>query len=241
MHEDELRRQIAELVADHADHATAPPVTAIRRRGRIRRIRQASTVVLLIAALAAGVVAVQQPLGRQIHPVPVVTQPPGLVVNQAPIPLHPNPGFAHYVQAQFNTKLLDITVVAWSGVTAGGADWQLAAVRGLKASEAAHKECLVHKTNGPSPGFKYNCRNQSASTAMTVDRSSNEHLLWGLLPEGATRVRLLERGAPPVEITALKIGPVFRRRCYIAVWTPGIQTVVALDGQGHQVAQSRIP
>jgi hypothetical protein len=41
MHEDELRRQIAELVADHADRAMPPPVAAIRRRGRMRRARLA--------------------------------------------------------------------------------------------------------------------------------------------------------------------------------------------------------
>jgi hypothetical protein len=76
MHEDELHRQIAELVADHADRADAPPVAAIRRRGRLRRGRQASGAVLLIAAIAVGLVAVQGPQGRQVTPVPVVTQPP---------------------------------------------------------------------------------------------------------------------------------------------------------------------
>ena len=75
MHEDELRRQVAELVADHADRATPPPVAAIRRRGRRRRARLASGAVLLIAALAAGLVAVQGPLRRQVAPVPVVTTP----------------------------------------------------------------------------------------------------------------------------------------------------------------------
>jgi len=76
MREDELRRQIAELVADHADRATPPPIAAIRRRGRRRRARLASGALLLIAALAAGLVAVQGPLRRQVAPVPVVTQPP---------------------------------------------------------------------------------------------------------------------------------------------------------------------
>jgi hypothetical protein len=36
---DELQRQIAELVVDHADQATPPPIAAIRRRGRRRRAR----------------------------------------------------------------------------------------------------------------------------------------------------------------------------------------------------------
>jgi hypothetical protein len=86
MHEDELHRQIAELVADHAEQATPLPVAAIRRRGRLRRARQASGVILLLAAVAAGLVAVQEPLGRQVEPVPVVTQPPPPVVTQPPYP-----------------------------------------------------------------------------------------------------------------------------------------------------------
>jgi hypothetical protein len=76
MHEDELHRQIAELVADHTDRATPPPIAAIRRRGHVRRARLTSGAMLLIAALAAGLVAVQGPLRRQLAPVPVVTQPP---------------------------------------------------------------------------------------------------------------------------------------------------------------------
>src|SRR5215218_6953492 len=76
MREDELRRQIAELVADNADRATPPPIAAIRRRRRRRRARLASGAVLLIAAVAASLVAVQGPLRRQVTVVPVVTQPP---------------------------------------------------------------------------------------------------------------------------------------------------------------------
>jgi hypothetical protein len=76
MREDELRRQIAELVADNMDRATPPPIAAIRRRGRRRRARLASGAVLLIAAVAASLVAVQGPLRRQVTVVPVVTQPP---------------------------------------------------------------------------------------------------------------------------------------------------------------------
>lgn len=47
---DELHRQIAQLVTDHADRATPPPVAAIRRRGRRRRAR--------LVAVTAGVVLV---------------------------------------------------------------------------------------------------------------------------------------------------------------------------------------
>jgi hypothetical protein len=236
MHEDELHRQIAELVADHADQATPPPVAAIRRRGRLRRARQAAGAVLLLAAVAAGLVTVQGPLGRRVALVPVVTQPPPPVVTQPPVPLHPSPSFAAYVQDRFQHKLVDMTVVALTGGKAGGYDWQLAAVRGANLSVAAHQECLVYKTDDPNHGFGYKCLNQSATNKMTFDRGMNGRPLWGLVPKETTRVRLLQPGAPPIEVPTLELGPPFRRRYYLAAWTPDIQTVLALDSQGRQVA-----
>jgi hypothetical protein len=236
MHEDELHQQITELVADHADHATAPPVAAIRRRGRLRRARQASGAVLLIAAVAAGLVAVQRPPGPTVTPVPVVTQPPGPVVIQESVPLHPSPSFADYVRRRFKDKLVEMTVVALNSGKAGGYDWQLAVVRGFNSDTAAHQECLVHKTDGPTRGFGYSCLNQSAMNKMTFDGGVEERPLWGLVPKEATRVRLLRPGAPPVEVLTMELGPPFRRRVYVASWTPGIQTGIALDGQGRQLA-----
>jgi hypothetical protein len=238
MHEDELHRQIAELVADHADHATPPPVAAIRRRGRLRRARQASGAVLLVAAVAAGLVAVQGPLGRQVTPVPVVTQPSPPVVTQPPLPHHPSPDFADYVRDQFKHKLGDMTVVALASGKASGLHWQLAAVRGINWSVGAHQECLVYKTDEPNNGFRYKCMNQSATDKMTLDRGMSGRPLWGLVPKEATRVRLLRPGAPPIEVPTLELGPPFRRRYYLAAWTPDVQTGLALDSQGRQVADS---
>ena len=237
MHEDELHQQIAELVADHANHADPPPVAAIRRRGRLRRARQASGAALLIAAVATGLVAVQGPLGRQVTPVPVVTQPPPPVVTQPPIPLHPSPSFAAYVRDRFQRKLVIMAVVALTGGTAGGYEWQLAALRGFNPGKAAHQECLVYKTNDPNHSFGYECMKLSATNKMTLDRGMNGRPLWGLVPEEATRVRLLRPGAPPIEVPTMKLRYPFRRRYYLAAWTPDIQTVVALDGQGRQVAR----
>jgi hypothetical protein len=236
MHEDELHQQIAELVADHADHADPPPVAAIRRRGRLRRARQASAAALLIAAVAAGLVAVQGRLGRQVTPVPVVTQPLPLVVTQPPLPLHPSASFATYVRDRFQHKLVDMTVVALTGGNAGGYEWQLAAMRGFNPSTAHHQECLVLKSDDPSNGFEYKCLAQSATNKMTFDRGMDGRPLWGLVPNETTRVRLLRPGASTVEVPTMKLGPPFRRRYYLAAWTPDIQTVVALDRQGHQVA-----
>jgi hypothetical protein len=238
MHEDDLHQQIAELVADHGERATPPPVAAIRRRGRLRRARQVSGVALLVTAVATGVVAVQGPLGRQVPPIPVVTEPPPPVVTQPPVPLHPSPSFAAYVRDRFQHKLLDLTVVALTGGKASGYDWQLAAVRGLNPRFAAHQECLVYKTNDPNHSFRYQCLNQSAINKMILDRGMDGRPLWGLVPKEAIRVRLLRRGAPPIEVPTLELGPPFRRRVYLAAWTPDIQTGLALDGQGRQVAHS---
>jgi hypothetical protein len=197
MHEDELHQQITELVADHADRATPPPAAAIRRRGRLRRARQAAGAVLLLAAVAAGLVTVQAPLGRQVTPVPVVTQPPPPVVTQPPVPLHPSASFAAYVRDRFQHKLVDMTVVALTGGTAAGYDLRV----------AAHQECLVYNTDDPSDGLGYTCMNQSATNKMTFDRGRNGRPLWGLVPKETTRVRLLRPGAPPVEVPTLELSP----------------------------------
>jgi hypothetical protein len=231
MREDDLHRQIAELVADHADQATPPPVSSIRRRGRLRRARLASGAVLLIA-VAAGLVGVQGPLDRQTTPAPVVTQPPR--------PIQPGAGFADYVRGRVDDMLVDMTVVTLANGKAGGEDWQLAAVRGTSRRSHEVKVCLVHKTDGRSHGFGYSCRDEASNRVMdrmTFGGGGTNGPLWGLVPEGTARVRLLRPGAPPVEVPAMEIGPGFRRRYYLAPPTQGIRTVLALDAQGQEIAR----
>jgi hypothetical protein len=235
MREDELQRQIAELVADHADQAMPPPVAAIRRRGRLRRARLASGAVLLIA-VATGLIAMQGPLDRRTTPAPVVTQPPR--------PIQPGTGFAAYVRGRFDDMLVDMTVVTLASGKAAGDDWQLAAVRGTSRRSQEAKVCLVHKTDGRSHGYGYSCRDEASNRAMdrmTSGGGGNEQPLWGLVPEGTARVRLLRPGSPPVEVAAMEIGPGFRRRYYLAPPTPGIRTVVALDAQNHEIARFPAP
>jgi hypothetical protein len=75
---DELHRQVAELVADHADRATPPPVAAIRRRGRRRRTRLAGVAACVVLALLAGAVVVPRLLPDRepaAGPVPVFRAP----------------------------------------------------------------------------------------------------------------------------------------------------------------------
>lgn len=232
MREDELQRQIAELVADHADQAMPPSVAVIHRRGRLRRARLASGAVLLIAAVAVGLVAVQGPLDRWTTPAPVVTQPPR--------PIQPGAGFADYVRNRFNDMLADMTVVPLASGTAGGEDWQLAAVRGTSLRSHEARICMVHKTDGPSHGYGYACRDEASNRVtdrMTSGGGGNERPQWGLVPEGTTRVRLLRPGSPPVEVPAMEIGPGFRRRYYLAPPTPGVRTLLALDAQGQEIAR----
>jgi hypothetical protein len=231
MREDELQRQLAELVADHADQAMAPSVAAIRRRGRLRRARLASGAVLLIAAVATGLFAVQGPLDRRTTPAPVVTQPPR--------PIQPSSGFADYVRGRFDDMLVDMTVVALAGGKAGGQDWQLAAVRGTSRRSHQAKVCIAHKTDGRSHGYGYSCRDEASNRVMDRMTSGGgaELPLWGLVPEATAQVRLLRPGASPVEVPAMEIGPGFRRRYYLAPPTPGVRTLLALDAQGHEIAR----
>ena len=242
MHENELRRQIAELVADHAEQATPPPVAAIRRRGRLRRVRQASGVILLIVAVVAGLVAVQQPRGRQVTPAPVVTQPSRPV--QPPRPTQsslPSLSFADDIQARLDATLVDMTVVVLDrGKLSGGDVWQLAGVRGTGRRSHQPKECLARRFDTPGHNYGFSCVGEDTNRAMarmTRDGGLHKMPLWGLAPQGTARVLLLgPKGTTPIEVPAKAIGPGFQRRYYLAPWKEGIRTVVALDRQGHEIA-----
>jgi hypothetical protein len=78
MREDKLHRQLAELVADHADQATPPPIAAIRRRGRRRRARLAGATAAGVLALLAGALGVDRLTSRPtlLAPAPTTTAPP---------------------------------------------------------------------------------------------------------------------------------------------------------------------
>jgi hypothetical protein len=96
MHEDKLRRQIAELVADHADRATPPPIAAIRRRGRRRRTRLAGVTAGVILALLAGALGVDRLTSRPtpLAPALTTTAPPSTrPVTAGPVAQVPAGGF----------------------------------------------------------------------------------------------------------------------------------------------------
>jgi hypothetical protein len=238
MHENELRRQIAELVADHSEQAVPPPVAAIRRRGRLRRARQASGVILLIVAVAAGLIAVQQPLRRQATPAPVVTRPPR--PTQPPRPPRPALSFVNEVQAMLDTTLVDMTVVVLERGKVSGDVWQLAAVRGTGRNSHKPKECLARSLDTLGRPFGFECLGQGTNrplARMTLGGGIHKMPLFGLAPQGTARVLLRgPKGTTPIEVPAKTIGPGFQRRYYLAPWKEGIRTAVALDGQGHEIA-----
>jgi hypothetical protein len=71
---------------------------------------------------------------------------------------------------------------------------------------------------------------RSPSTAGTSCRYG------ALVPEGTVRVASVAARGRPSRGPALEIGPGFRRRYYLAASTGGIETVLALDEQGQQLA-----
>jgi hypothetical protein len=248
MHENELRRQIAELVADHAEQAVPPSVAAIRRRGRRRRADQTSGAVLLLVAVVAGLVAVQQPLGRQLTPAPVVTLPPRTVQQPQPTPpprplemTQPALSFAEDIQAQLDATLVDMTVVVLDrGKLRGGQVWQLAAVRGSGRRSHQPKECLASRLDSPGHHYGFKCLGEDTNRTlarMTLDGGLHKMPRWGLAPQGTARVVLLgPKGTTPIEVPAKTIEPGFQRSYYLAPWNERIRTAVALDGQGHEIA-----
>jgi hypothetical protein len=79
VHTDELRHRMRTLVADNATHARPPAVAAIHRRGRRRRLYQATGIVVLVVACTAAVGTLgelrQQPGRRDQRPAPAATRP----------------------------------------------------------------------------------------------------------------------------------------------------------------------
>ena len=220
---------------------------AIRRRGRLRRARQASGFILLIVAVVAGLVAVRQPLGRQVTPAPVVTQPPRPI--QPPRPTQPpreDLSFADDIQAQLDATLVDMTVVVLDrGKLRVDDIWQLAAVRGTGRRSHKHKECLARRLDTPGHNYGFKCLGEDTNQAMArMTLGGGLHPgrvhkmpLWGLAPQGTARVLLRgPKGTTPIEVPAKTIGPGFQRRYYLAPFKEGIRTAVALDGQGQEIA-----
>ena len=236
MHEDELRRQIVALVTAGADLAAPPAAAAVRRRGRVRRARLASGAVLLVAAVAVGLVAVTQGrLGDQATPAPPVTQPPG-----------PGSAFVEDVRGDY-PHLNGLQVVELGGGRLNGFEWHLAAVRGTTRTGGQARVCLVLQREAPNQGgISRDCADQSArrSAKLVIASGGTAQLplAWGMVPEATARVRIEQPGRRPVVVDAIHAGPGFGQRFFLARWAEGPgkpATVVALDGRGQVLARAR--
>jgi len=235
MHEDALRRQIAALVTAGADLAAPPAAAAVRRRGRVRRARLASGAVLLVAAVAVGLVVTQGRLGNQATPAPPVTQPPG-----------PGSPFVEDVRGDY-PHLNGLQVVELGGGRLNGFEWHLAAVHGTTRTGGQARVCLVLQRDAPNQGgISRDCVDQSARRSAKLVISSGGTaqlpLAWGMVPEATARVRIEQPGRRPVEVEAIHPGPGFGQRFFLARWAEGPgkpATVVALDGRGQVLARAR--
>ena len=235
MHEDALRRQIAALVTAGADLAAPPAAAAVRRRGRVRRARLASGAVLLVAAVAVGLVVTQGRLGNQATPAPPVTQPPG-----------PGSPFVEDVRGDY-PHLNGLQVVELGGGRLNGFEWHLAAVRGTTRTGGQARVCLVLQRDAPNQGgISRDCADQSARRSAKLVISSGGTaqlpLAWGMVPEATARVRIEQPGRRPVEVEAIHPGLGFGQGFFLARWAEGPgkpATVVALDGRGQVLARAR--
>ena len=235
MHEDALRRQIAALVTAGADLAAPPAAAAVRRRGRVRRARLVSGAVLLVAAVAVGLVVTQGRLGNQATPAPPVTQPPG-----------PGSPFVEDVRGDY-PHLNGLQVVELGGGRLNGFEWHLAAVHGTTRTGGQARVCLVLQRDAPNQGgISRDCVDQSARRSAKLVISSGGTaqlpLAWGMVPEATARVRIEQPGRRPVEVEAIHPGPGFGQRFFLARWAEGPgkpATVVALDGRGQVLARAR--
>ena len=235
MHEDALRRQIAALVTAGAYLAAPPAAAAVRRRGRVRRARLASGAVLLVAAVAVGLVVTQGRLGNQATPAPPVTQPPG-----------PGSPFVEDVRGDY-PHLNGLQVVELGGGRLNGFEWHLAAVHGTTRTGGQARVCLVLQRDAPNQGgISRDCVDQSARRSAKLVISSGGTaqlpLAWGMVPEATARVRIEQPGRRPVQVEAIRPGPGFGQRFFLARWAEGPgkpATVVALDGRGQVLARAR--
>jgi hypothetical protein len=89
----------------------------------------------------------------------------------------------------------------------------------------------------PRLGTPWGSGFQPADDKITFGGGGNELPLWGPGARGNSPGCACCGPGAPVEVSALEIGPGFRRRYYLAASTGGIETVLDLDEQGQQIAR----
>jgi hypothetical protein len=263
---DELHRQIAELVADHADRATPPPAAAIRRRGRRRRARLAGLTAGVVLVLAAGTLGVDRLIRRPtpLAPAPTTAAPTtSIAVPRRPVtaftPLdvevHVGPfqGVDRAGMVRDATTAIKgcdggtVEVRAWA--QALGKTWLLAAKppppgkNWLCWSDSLREAAgagVVADHGGPSDRLKLLQASQLATAGVGKSELS---VVGGPVTKQAVRLRIVPHKGQPLEVVPFAAGAQFPVNFYAVFYLEPAKTawmperVVAYDKTGRRIAE----
>jgi hypothetical protein len=263
---DELHRQIAELVADHADRATPPPAAAIRRRGRRRRARLAGLTAGVVLVLAAGTLGVDRLIRRPtpLAPAPTTAAPTtSIAVPRRPVtaftPLdvevHVGPfqGVDRAGMVRDATTAIKgcdggtVEVRAWA--QALGKTWLLAAKppppgkNWMCWSDSLREAAgagIIANHGGPSDRLKLLQASQLASYSVAKSELS---VVGGPVTKQAVRLRIVPQKGRLLEVVPFDAGARFPVNFYAGFFLEPRKTawmperVIAYDKTGRRIAE----
>ena len=251
---DELHRQIAQLVTDHADQANPPPIAVIRRRGRRRRARLAAVTAGVVLVLVAGMFGVDRLTSRPTILAPTPT------TSVAPIPrsvtaftpldvkvhIGPFQGIDHpgMLERCVGDK---VEVRAWAQVL--GKIWLLAAkppppgknwICWSDSLGEATGAGIIAEHGGPSDRLTLLQASQLATAGVAKSELS---VIGGPVTKQATRLRIVPRTGRALELVPFDAGPEFPVNFYAGfflepnktAWMP--ERVIAYDKTGRRIAE----
>ena len=261
---DELHRQITQLVADHADRATPPPVAVIRRRGRRRHAHLAAVTAGIVLVLVVGTLAVDRVTSRQD---PVTPATSTSITSATPIPrsvtvftpldvkVHLGPFQEVDRTGMVNDAISAIErcdggraeVRAWA--QALGNTWLLAAkpqsagrnwICWSDSLREAAGAGIIAEHGGPSDRLKLLQASQLATTSVGKSELS---VIGGHVTKQAVRLRIVPRKGPPLEVVPFAVGAQFPVNFYAGffleprktAWMP--ERVIAYDKTGRRIAE----
>jgi hypothetical protein len=263
---DELHRQIAELVTDHADRATPPPAAVIRRWGRRRRARLAAvTAGVVLAVLVAGTLGIDRLTSRLTTLAPALTTSPPTSI--APIPrsvtaftpldvkvhIGPFQGTDRLRMVNDATGILQqceggtAEVRAWAQVL--GKTWLLAAkppppgknwICWSDSLREAAGAGVVADHGGPSNRLKPLQASNLASASVGKNELS---VVGGPVTKQAVRLRIVPRKGRPLEVVPFDAGAQFPVNFYAVFYLEPAKTawmperVIAYDKAGRRIAE----
>jgi hypothetical protein len=256
---DELHRHIAQLVTDHADRATPPPVAAIRRRGRRRRARLAAVTAGAVLVLVAGTLGIDRLTSQLTTLTPTPTTSTS-TTSAAPIPrsvtaftpldvkvhIGPFQGINHVGMLE-RCAGDKVEVRAWA--QALGKTWLLAAkpppsgknwICWSDSLREATGAGIIAEHGGPSDRLTLL---QASHLATASVANSELSVIGGPVTKQATRLRIVPRTGRALELVPFDAGPAFPVNFYAGfflqpnktAWMP--ERVIAYDKSGRRIAE----